>query len=80
MRAKILMLLWRCWHLREDCIRNNGRETINGSVLFLKKYEEELRVEGETSDWASGKCAVLGKGNSARAAASPACVDAILEE
>lgn len=45
-RAKILLLLWRCWHLREDCIRNDGRQTISSSVQFLEQYEEEFRLAG----------------------------------
>ena len=32
MRAKILLLLWRYWHHREDCLRNNGRGTRKGYV------------------------------------------------
>ena len=56
-RAKILMLIWRCWHLREDCVRNNGRETISSSVQFLKNYEEELRMAEVSAEWTSGKTA-----------------------
>lgn len=33
MRTKILLLMWRCWRLRKDCIQNNGRESVSGSVL-----------------------------------------------
>ena len=36
MHAKLLLLLWRCSHFREDCMRNNGREFIRASVQFLK--------------------------------------------
>lgn len=43
MRAKVLLLLWRCWHLRDDCIHGRGRETIKESVLFLSRYDEELK-------------------------------------
>lgn len=43
-RAKLLLLFWRSWHLREDCIRNGGKETIGSSKQFLLKLEEELRT------------------------------------
>lgn len=25
MQARILMLLWRCWHLRDDCVHGKGK-------------------------------------------------------
>ena len=49
-RGKILLLLWRCWHLREDSIRNDGKESISGSVQFLKKYAEELKMATMAGD------------------------------
>lgn len=55
MRAKILLLLWRCWFLREDCIRGAGKESILGSAQFLIKYEEELRSCGVISESRHGK-------------------------
>jgi ribonuclease HI len=43
-RAKILLLLWRSWHLRNDCIHNDGKETIERSASFLQAYiGEELQ-------------------------------------
>ncbi|XBI59286.1 hypothetical protein VPH35_040386 [Triticum aestivum] len=44
MRAKLLLLLWRCWHLRENTLRHNGRESITSSVIFLRKYTEDLQM------------------------------------
>lgn len=35
--------IWRCWHLRDDCVHGTGKELISGSVLFLQRYEEEWR-------------------------------------
>ena len=49
-RAKLLLLLWRCWHHREDCMRHDGKESIMGSVIFLQKYEEDLRSAVGTND------------------------------
>lgn len=42
MRAKILLLLWRAWYLRDDCVHGKGKESIMGSVQFLHRYQEEL--------------------------------------
>uniref|UniRef100_M8BHD2 RNase H type-1 domain-containing protein n=1 Tax=Aegilops tauschii TaxID=37682 RepID=M8BHD2_AEGTA len=44
MRAKVLLLLWRGWHLRDDCVHGKGKETIWQSVKFLRKYEEEVQL------------------------------------
>lgn len=55
MRANILLLLWRCWFLREDCIHSDGRETISRSVQFLTKYAEELKNANEPEDWTVGR-------------------------
>ena len=43
MRAKILLLLWRSWFLRDDCVHHEGKESISRSVCFLLEYEEEIR-------------------------------------
>jgi ribonuclease HI len=37
--ARILKLLWRAWHLRNDIIHENGKETIERSVSFLESYD-----------------------------------------
>jgi len=42
-RKKILLLLWRAWFLRDNCIHSDGKETISRSVMFLVQYEEEIR-------------------------------------
>lgn len=44
MRDKILILLWRAWHLQENIVHGNGKETISGSVAFLLKCVEEIRA------------------------------------
>ena len=41
-RIKILLLLWRCWFLRDDYIHNSGKELVGRSVDFLTQYEVEL--------------------------------------
>lgn len=39
-RDKILLLLWRAWHLRNDCIHHQGLAMIEASVSFLQAYWE----------------------------------------
>jgi hypothetical protein len=41
--AKILLLLWRAWHLRNDVIRGKGNGSILGSVKFLVNYSDSLK-------------------------------------
>lgn len=55
-RAHILFLLWRCWHLREDCVRSTGKETIAGSVQFLLRYAEEFKNAAMMDVTDTGKC------------------------
>lgn len=71
MRTKILLLIWRCWHLREDCIRNNGRESIGGSMQFLKQYEEDLRKAADSAEWTDGKVTKTFHGSYARGDVPP---------
>jgi hypothetical protein len=42
MKAKVLMLFWRAWHLRNDMIHGDGRGSVVGSALFLVSYIESL--------------------------------------
>jgi ribonuclease HI len=42
MRANVLMLLWRAWHLRNDAIHVKGEASIQESVNFLVRYSAEL--------------------------------------
>lgn len=44
-RRKLLLLLWRAWWLRDDCIHADGRATINQSVQFLLKYVDEIKMD-----------------------------------
>jgi hypothetical protein len=43
-RARILLLLWRTWHLRNDMIHGKGRATVAGSVEFLVNYANSLNM------------------------------------
>jgi ribonuclease HI len=38
MHARILLLLWRSWHLRNDVIHQKGKESIASSIAFLQAY------------------------------------------
>lgn len=35
MRIKIMLLLWRAWFLRDNCVHSDGKESVSRSVLFL---------------------------------------------
>jgi hypothetical protein len=53
-RSKILMLLWRSWHLRNDIIHGNGKETIHRSAAFLLGYDNFLHDPGECNSVNTG--------------------------
>ena len=38
MRAKLLLLWWRCWHLRNNIIFGDGKDRVDHSALFLQSY------------------------------------------
>ncbi|OEL21790.1 hypothetical protein BAE44_0017187 [Dichanthelium oligosanthes] len=40
--AKLLLLLWRAWHVRNNLTRDDGKLSFAGSVKFLCRYREEL--------------------------------------
>jgi hypothetical protein len=40
--ARILLLLWRVWHLRNDIILGEGKGSIQGSANFLSTYADSL--------------------------------------
>jgi hypothetical protein len=44
MKAKVLLLLWRAWHLRNDIIHRKGAESIIGSASFLVSHDESLEI------------------------------------
>jgi hypothetical protein len=46
-KAKILLLLWRAWHLRNDIVHATGTTSITGSALFLTSYGESLKVASQ---------------------------------
>jgi hypothetical protein len=51
MHQAIMMLLWRCWHLRNNVIHDKGKATIKQSVIFLLNYANSL----DTNPCASSK-------------------------
>jgi hypothetical protein len=42
MGARILLLFWRVWHLRNDAVHGKGSGSICGSVKFLISYSDSL--------------------------------------
>jgi hypothetical protein len=45
-KARILLLFWRVWHLRND-VHGQGRSTVAGSAEFLKHYAVSLGFAGQ---------------------------------
>jgi hypothetical protein len=43
-KARILLLLWRSWHLRNDIIHGKGLATVKGSAEFLVSYASSLKI------------------------------------
>lgn len=44
MRARILFLLWRAWHHRNNIVHGDGKASIAASVTFLQNYLEMLHI------------------------------------
>ena len=55
MLEKLLLVLWRSWHLREDIVHNKGEAKISDSVLFLKNYWQTLNSEATAESDIKGK-------------------------
>jgi hypothetical protein len=55
MRDKILLLLWNCWHLRNDVIHNEGKETIANSCAFLQAYLHDVTSKPTCQAYSKGK-------------------------
>lgn len=41
-RHRVLLILWQAWHLRNNVIHVDGRDTVTGAVHFLLRLENEL--------------------------------------
>ncbi|KAM0922814.1 hypothetical protein ACQ4PT_005932 [Festuca glaucescens] len=55
-KARILLLLWRAWHLRNNIVHDDGKETVENSVSFLLSYNNTIKTME-----ASGKAPMLRK-------------------
>jgi hypothetical protein len=42
LKAKILLMLWRAWYLRNEVVHGQGTGSITGAVHFLVNYWEAL--------------------------------------
>jgi hypothetical protein len=47
-KAKMLLLLWRAWHLHNDTVHGKGTASITGSVKFLTSYCVSLGLTNNT--------------------------------
>jgi hypothetical protein len=43
LKAKLLLMLWRAWYLRNDSVHGEGAGSITGSAHFLVSYWESLQ-------------------------------------
>uniref|UniRef100_A0ACD5XW65 Uncharacterized protein n=1 Tax=Avena sativa TaxID=4498 RepID=A0ACD5XW65_AVESA len=50
MRSRILLLLWRSWHLRNDVVHEKGNATVASAVAFLRSYHHDSRHNPSNSD------------------------------
>ena len=41
-RNRILLILWQSWHLRNNVIHGDGKDTVSSPVHFLVRYEEDV--------------------------------------
>jgi hypothetical protein len=46
--ARIMLLSWRAWHLRNDVMHGRGTGSVLGSANFVVSYAESLQVGGQT--------------------------------
>jgi hypothetical protein len=54
-RSKIILTLWRAWHLRNDVIHEKGLESIARSVAFLKAYTTDPNMSAQPAHDHKGK-------------------------
>jgi ribonuclease HI len=62
-RGLLLMLLWRCWHLRNDAVHDKGECSIKGSAIFLNRYINELNLNCKRGGSEKGKGPMVEEGN-----------------
>ncbi|XP_071678715.1 uncharacterized protein [Lolium perenne] len=58
-KDKTLLLLWRAWHLRNDIVHNQGRETIASPVAFLQTYNSTQELSLNATEDLKGKAPLL---------------------
>ena len=59
MKKRILLIMWRSWHLRNDIIHEKGKATIADSVSFLRNYECTLLPARQQATDTKGKKAMF---------------------
>lgn len=59
MRSKILLLLWRAWHLRNDIIHQEGKASVSSSVIYLQALQRDLSTPKNSYEDAKGKGALV---------------------
>jgi ribonuclease HI len=62
-RGLLLMLLWICWHLKNDAVHEKGECTIKGSAIFLNRYINEMNLNCKGGGSEKGKGPMVEEGN-----------------
>jgi hypothetical protein len=45
-KAKVILLMRRAWHLRNDIVHGKGLATVSRSAEFLTSYAKSLNIAG----------------------------------
>jgi hypothetical protein len=54
-RGLVLMTLWRCWHMRNDVVHEEGKCSVTGSTNFLNRYLKDFNLNCRTKNNSKGK-------------------------
>ncbi|KAM0916629.1 hypothetical protein ACQ4PT_009996 [Festuca glaucescens] len=58
-KASVLLLFWRAWHLRNNIVHQQGRETIASSICFLQSYTSTHLLLPVADEDVKGKAPLL---------------------
>jgi ribonuclease HI len=61
-RGLVLMMLRRCWHMRNDVVHEKGECSVSGSVNFLNRYLHDLNLNCRSMNNSKGKDPIISEG------------------
>ena len=66
-RMRVLMVMWRCWHVRNELVHNKPAPPVEASWRFLLGYMESLIGTKQflTGDFAKSKMVITDDGGPA---------------